>query len=104
MAKSKYSIVKGKTGKTKKVVVEGVKKALYKKLGSMTMYVLTKGRHMKLSKYKKMKTNTKNSPVKKRRVKKRGGGDMMEMMDILSENNQDGGARKRRKRKRKPKK
>lgn len=55
MAKSKYSIVKTKTGKSKKVVVAGVKKVLYKKEGSLKMYVLSKGRMMNLVKYKKMK-------------------------------------------------
>lgn len=55
MAKSKYSIVKTKTGKSKKVVVAGVKKVLYKKEGSMKMYVLSKGKMMNLVKYKKMK-------------------------------------------------
>lgn len=55
MAKSKYTIVKSKTGKSKKVVVAGVKKVLYKKEGSMKLYVLSKGRMMNLVKYKKMK-------------------------------------------------
>jgi hypothetical protein len=55
MAKSKYTIVKSKTGKSKKVVVEGVKKVLYRKEGSMKLYVLSKGRMMNLVKYKKMK-------------------------------------------------
>jgi len=56
MAKSKYTIVKSsKTGKSKKVVVAGVKKVLYRKEGSMKLYVLSKGRMMNLVKYKKMK-------------------------------------------------
>ena len=79
MVKSKYSIVTGKTGKSKKIVVMGKKKVLYKKVGSTAMYVLTKGRHMKLSKYKK--------------IKKKGGNS-----------EQEGGAKRRRKRRRKTKK
>ena len=55
MAKNKYSILKGKTGKSKKVVVAGKKKVLYKKIGTSAMYVLSKGRHIKLSAYKKSK-------------------------------------------------
>ena len=55
MAKSKYSIVQTKTGKSKKVVIDGVKKVLYKKEGSMKMYVLSKGKMMNLNNYKKMK-------------------------------------------------
>ena len=79
MVKSKYSIVTGKTGKSKKIVVMGKKKVLYKKVGSTAMYVLTKGRHMKLSKYKKIKMKGGNSE-------------------------QEGGAKRRRKRRRKTKK
>lgn len=74
MAKSKYSIVKGKTGKSKKVIVAGVKKVLYKKKGSMSMYVVSKGRHIKLTKYKKMKMkggDSQNGGAKKRKRKKR---------------------------------
>lgn len=72
---NKYSIVKGKNGKSKKVVVAGVKKVLYKKEGSMKMYVLTKGRMMNLTKYKKMKMKMKGGGVeqsggKKKKVKK----------------------------------
>ena len=74
MAKSKYSIVKMKTGKSKKVVVEDVKKVLYKKEGSMKLYVMTKGRMMDLNKYKKMKMKggdvEQNGGKKKRIVKK----------------------------------
>jgi hypothetical protein len=82
MAKSKYSIVTGKTGKSKKVIVGGKKKVLYKKKGSMSMYVLTKGKHIRLSVYKK------------RKMRMKGGNS-----------EQDGGAkRRRRKRKRKTKK
>lgn len=73
----KYKLVKGKTGKSKKVVVMGVKKVLYKKVGSQKLYVLSKGRMMNLVKYKKMKMADKSKSVpKKRKVKKtkRGGG------------------------------
>ena len=74
MAKSKYSIVKTKTGKSKKVVVAGVKKVLYKKEGSMKMYVLSKGKMMNLVKYKKMKMKGGNveqdGGKKKKNVKK----------------------------------
>ena len=81
-----------------KVVVDGVKKALYKKLGSMTMYVLTKGRHMKLSKYKKMKNKTKSKSTKR----KRGGSSIMDLFG--NSQNQEGGKRRRRRKKRKTKK
>ena len=73
MAKSKYSIIIGKTGKSKKVIVAGKKKVLYKKKGSSSMYVLTKGRHIKLSKYKKMKMkggNVQDGGRKKRRKRR----------------------------------
>ena len=66
---SKYTIVKNKIGKSKKVIVEGVKKVLYKKDGSRKMYVVSKGKMMQLTKYKEMKKKKGN--VKK--VKKRGG-------------------------------
>lgn len=78
MVKSKYSICKTKTGKTKKEVVMGVKKVCYKKIGSSAIYVLSKGRHIRLSVYKK------------RKMKMKGGNA-----------GQDGGAKKRRKNKRK---
>ena len=105
MAKSKYSIVKSKTGKAKKVIVAGVKKVLYKKEGSMSMYVVSKGRHMKLSVYKKSKMkggNAEQTGGAKRRKRRRrplGGG----LMSMLNGNNQEGGA-KRKRRKRKTKK
>ena len=80
MAKSKYTIVKSsKTGKSKKVVVAGVKKVLYRKEGSMKLYVLSKGRMMNLVKYKKMKMK---------------GGNV----------EQDGGARRKKRKTRKPRK
>lgn len=77
-SKSKYSIVKGKTGKSKKVIVAGKKKVLYKKQGSTSKYVLSKGRHIKLTKYKQMKMN-----------KPQKGGTT-----------QDGGARRKRRKRR----
>tara|TARA_Y100000389_G_scaffold135130_1_gene132685 strand:- start:61 stop:351 length:291 start_codon:yes stop_codon:yes gene_type:complete len=88
---NKYKIVRGKTGKSKKVIVAGVKKVLYLKEGSRKLYVISKGRMMNLTKYKKMKkmamkspkkssskkTSPKRSSSKKRKVvrkKRRGGG------------------------------
>ncbi len=64
---SKYKIVKSKSGKTKKIVVKGVKKVLYKKKGSNKLYVSTKGKMMNVVKYRKMKENKSTSPTKKRR-------------------------------------
>ena len=52
---SKYKIVKSKSGKTKKIVVKGVKKVLYRKKGSNKLYVSTKGKMMNVVKYRKMK-------------------------------------------------
>jgi len=69
----KYKLVKGKTGKAKKIVVMGVKKVLYKKVGSQKLYVVSKGRMMNLVKYKKMKMADK-SVSKKRKVRKTKGG------------------------------
>lgn len=102
--KSKYSIVKGKTGKSKKVVVAGKKKVLYKKVGSASMYVLSKGRHIKLSVYKKSKMKGGNGEQegggrRKRRRRPLGGG----LLSMLNGNNQEGGA-KRKRRKRRTKK
>ena len=96
---AKYSIIKGKTGKAKKVVVAGVKKVLYKKEGSLSKYVLTKGRHMKLTKYKKMKTKTKSKTTKR----KRGGSNIKHDM-FGNDQNQEGGKKRRRRKKRKTKK
>lgn len=104
MAKSKYSIVKGKTGKSKKVVVMGKKKVLYKKLGSSAIYVISKKRHIKLSAYKKSKMKGgegQTGGVKKR--KRRTLGGMGGIMDMLNGDNKEGGGKKR-KRKRKTKK
>jgi len=102
--KSKYSILKGKTGKSKKVVVAGKKKVLYKKVGSSSMYVLSKGRHIKLSVYKKSKMKGGNveqegGGKRKRRRRNIVGG----LLDMLKSNNQAGG-KKRKRRKRKTKK
>jgi hypothetical protein len=77
---SKYKLVKTKSGKTKKVVVKGVKKLLYKKKGSNKLYVASKGKMMNVVKYKKMKMKggdieqdggKKSKKRKKRRVKGR---------------------------------
>jgi len=84
---SKYTIIKGKTGKSKKVIVEGTKKVLYKKAGSRKMYVMSKGKMMQLTKYKKMKT---------RKV----GGSFVDMINNLTQ----AGGKKKRKKTRKPKK
>ena len=102
--KSKYSILKGKTGKSKKVVVAGKKKVLYKKVGSSSMYVLSKGRHIKLSVYKKSKMKGGNveqegGGKRKRRRRNIVGG----LLDMLKSNNQAGG-KKRKRRKRRTKK
>jgi hypothetical protein len=61
---NKYKIVRGKTGKSKKVIVAGVKKVLYLKEGSRKLYVISKGRMMNLTKYKKMKKMVMKSPKK----------------------------------------
>lgn len=104
MTKSKYSIVKSKTGKAKKVIVAGVKKVLYKKQGSMSMYVVSKGRHMKLTKYKKMKMKGGNAEqdggARKRKRKPSYGGSNV-IGNLLG---QEGGAKRRKKRRRKSKK
>tara|TARA_Y100000385_G_scaffold262782_1_gene294705 strand:+ start:160 stop:432 length:273 start_codon:yes stop_codon:yes gene_type:complete len=87
---NKYRIVRGKTGKSKKIIVAGVKKVLYLKEGSRKLYVISKGRMMNLTKYKKMKKMAMKSPKKssskrltsskKRRIvrKRRGGGSLMD--------------------------
>ena len=56
---NKYTIIKSKTGKSKKIVVEGVKKMLYKKDRSIKMYVVSKSKMMQLTKYKEMKKKQK---------------------------------------------
>lgn len=84
---NKYKLVKGKTGKSKKVVVMGVKKVLYKKVGSQKLYVISKGRMMNLVKYKKMKMADK-SVSKKRKVRKtiKGGGDYHKAFESIGDN------------------
>jgi len=70
---SKYKIVKSKSGKTRKIVIKGVKKVLYKKKGSNKLYVSTKGKMMNVVKYRKMKEkggNTEQSGGKKRKRRK----------------------------------
>lgn len=76
MSVSKYSICKTKTGKTKKEVVMGKKKVLYKKVGSSTMYVISKKRHIKLSVYKKMKMNKTNKKIKTKKSAKSNKSNM----------------------------
>jgi len=98
---SKYSILKGKTGKSKKVVVAGKKKVLYKKVGSSSMYVLSKGRHIKLSVYKKRKMKGGNveqegGGKRKRRRRNIVGG----LLGLLKGNNQEGGKRRKRRKRR----
>lgn len=51
----KYKLVKNKGGKNKVVKIYGVKKQLYVKVKTRTLYVMSKGKMMKLSKYKQMK-------------------------------------------------
>lgn len=97
---NKYKIVRGKTGKSKKVIVAGVKKVLYSKEGTRKLYVISKGRMMNLVKYKKMKMKkmeamkktkktvkktvkkvVKKSPKKKTQKKKNrksGGGSLLD--------------------------
>jgi|SaaInl85LU_5_DNA_1037374.scaffolds.fasta_scaffold74508_1 hypothetical protein len=104
---AKYSIVKGKSGKAKKVIVAGVKKVLYKKKGSMSMYVISKKRHIKLSKYKKMKMKGGEGQTggKKRKKRKTGGG-FLDIFSFLKKNSeqeqqqQQGGRKKKRGKKR----
>ena len=66
---NKYTIIKSKNGKSKKVVVEGVKKVLYKKDGSRKMYVVSKGKMMQLTKYKEMKKKQKQKQKQKQKSK-----------------------------------
>ena len=93
----KYKLVKGKTGKAKKIVVMGVKKVLYKKVGSQKLYVVSKGRMMNLVKYKKMKMADK-SVSKKRKVRKtkKGGAACGTHFSEY-----DGGGKKKKKKKKK---
>jgi hypothetical protein len=66
---SKYKLVKTKSGKSKKIVIKGVKKVLYKKKGSNKLYVASKGKMMNIVKYRKMKE--KKSTKRKRKSTKR---------------------------------
>lgn len=114
---AKYSIVKGKSGKAKKVIVAGVKKVLYKKKGSMSMYVISKKRHIKLSKYKKMKMKVKGGEgqtggKRNKSRKKKGGVFRALLSNFLNKNQkqqeqqeqQGGGRKKKRGKKRRSKK
>lgn len=88
---AKYSIVKGKSGKAKKVIVAGVKKVLYKKEGSMAMYVISKKRHIKLSKYKKMKMKggecqSGGKKRKRKGKKKKRGGFLRKLLERITGN------------------
>lgn len=104
----KYKLVKGKSGKAKKVVVMGVKKVLYKKMGSQKLYVVSKGRMMNLVKYKKMKMADKSVPKKRkaRKGKKRGGGDYLAPLTEAfgSSNKEMAGGKKKKKKAKKGKK
>jgi len=64
---SKYKLVKTKSGKSKKIVIKGVKKILYKKKGSNKLYVVSKGKMMNVVKYRKMKEKQLTSSTKKKR-------------------------------------
>jgi hypothetical protein len=69
---SKYKLVKTKSGKSKKIIIKGVKKVLYKKKGSNKLYVSSKGKMMNIVKYRKMKEKqTEKSTKKKRKSSKR---------------------------------
>jgi len=63
---NKYKIVKSKSGKSKKKVINGVKKVLYKKEGSNKLYVATKGKMMNVVKYRKLKEKKSTSQTKKK--------------------------------------
>lgn len=64
---SKYKLVKTKSGKSKKIVIKGVKKILYKKKGSNKLYVISKGKMMNVVKYRKMKEKQSTSSTKRKR-------------------------------------
>ena len=64
---SKYKLVKTKSGKSKKIVIKGVKKILYKKKGSNKLYVISKGKMMNVVKYRKMKEKKSTSSTKRKR-------------------------------------
>jgi hypothetical protein len=65
---SKYKIVRTKSGKSKKIVINGVKKVLYRKTGSNKLYVTTKGKMMNVVKYRKMKEKHAEKSTNKRRT------------------------------------
>lgn len=69
----KYKLVKNKGGKNKVVKIYGVKKQLYVKVKTRTLYVMSKGKMMKLSKYKQMKktANTNKKTVKRKVTNKK---------------------------------
>ena len=69
----KYKLVKNKGGKNKVVKIYGVKKQLYVKVKTRTLYVMSKGKMMKLSKYKQMKktANTNKKTVKRKTTNKK---------------------------------
>jgi len=69
----KYKLVKNKGGKNKVVKIYGVKKQLYVKVKTRTLYVVSKGKMMKLSKYKQMKktANANKKTVKRKTVKRK---------------------------------
>lgn len=103
----KYKLVKGKTGKSKKVVVMGVKKVLYKKVGSQKLYVISKGRMMNLVKYKKMKMADKSvSKKRKARKTKRGGGaeNFASISEAFHKHDEMAGGKKKKKKKNKKRK
>lgn len=68
----RYRKLKNKTGKNKLVKIYGVKKQLYVMIKTRKLYVISKGKMMKLSKYKAMKktANSKKKQVKRKTVKR----------------------------------
>jgi len=64
---SKYKLVKTKSGKSKKIVINGVKKVLYRKTGTNKLYVATKGKMMNVVKYRKMKEKQAEKSTNKNR-------------------------------------
>jgi len=67
---SKYKVVKTRSGTSKKVIVAGVKKVLYKKEGSTKLYVATKGKMMNIVKYKKLKSTKTTKSTKSTKTTK----------------------------------
>ena len=72
--KRKYILFKQKNGKNKVVKIYGVKKQLYVLIKTRKLYVKSKGKMMKLSRYKEIKktANSKKKTVKRKNVKKGG--------------------------------